>query len=980
MFTLSLLGGATIAGPDGPLSGRIAQRRQLALLAYLAVQGDRPTSRDKLLAVLWPESAAERARHNLADAVYLIRKTLGDESVLTVGDDLVLSRDRVESDVARFQGLLESGDLEPAVQAYAGPFLDGFHLPGSRAFEDWLGAERERLARACTAALETLAREADGAGHRRRAVEWWQRAVAAEPHNSRFALHLMRALAAAGDRAAAVRWADTHGALLEDELGLEPDPAVVTLAARLRDPAAPSGVDPAPADPAAAGSAPHDPHPDDPALDAADTADTPVSVPVRRPRRARSIGLAGLGAGIGLALLVAALASGPDDDGPAGSPAPGTLDPEAVVVVPFRTAGASPEVAYLGQGMVELLAAKLGGDGGLRAVDPGVVVAAWRDAVGESGDVTSRERALALARSKLAGQLMVGGVVGTRSALALHASVVDTNSGDVVAEATVHGTEEVLQDLVDRLVAQLLVRHAGEEEHRVAYLTSASPAALRTFLHGRAAHRRGSYEEALRLYGRALDLDSTFALAGLGVTQVAGWVGGSRPQAARASRVVSQNLDRLSERDRVGLLGRVAPRDPARLPSVVERLEAVEEALRRWPDHARLWYRRGDDLMHFGLALELPSWETRARESFERAMALDPDFAEPVHHLAVILTVTEDTVALRQLVEQQLARSPTGPVADYLRWWAHHVLDDADAFRPPSLEAMDTDATLRWIGIVAQDYGFALDDGRAAVRLRLDRPGIRDQHFERRHGAFAYALNRGRPAEALSILDTLRDVQPDPHFHLRIGILTALYGDGDRDAAARAARALAEAPLDGELGELNRCVADQWRIASEGADGRPPPDLVLPPAPSAADPGSFAARRAICSAVVRAQHAALADQPAGAATARLDSLLTMGRYGGLVDDGHTEFAHVALARLHLAAGNPEAALRALRRRAHYQGWQPYLVTMLREEGHLAAGVGDFAGAIRAYQHYLALRDDPEPTLRAEVEQVRAELRALRDGP
>jgi hypothetical protein len=33
----------------------------------------------------------------------------------------------------------------------------------------------------------------------------------------------------------------------------------------------------------------------------------------------------------------------------------------------------------------------------------------------------------------------------------------------------------------------------------------------------------------------------------------------------------------------------------------------------------------------------------------------------------------------------------------------------------------------------------------------------------------------------------------------------------------------------------------------------------------------------------------------------------------------------------------------------------YLSTFLREEGRLAALTGDTAGAIRAYQHYLALR-------------------------
>lgn len=50
------------------------------------------------------------------------------------------------------------------------------------------------------------------------------------------------------------------------------------------------------------------------------------------------------------------------------------------------------------------------------------------------------------------------------------------------------------------------------------------------------------------------------------------------------------------------------------------------------------------------------------------------------------------------------------------------------------------------------------------------------------------------------------------------------------------------------------------------------------------------------------------------------------------------------------------------------------------EGRLAALTGDRAGATRAYQHYLALRSDPEPVLRPEVEQVRAELARLLGNP
>jgi adenylate cyclase len=42
-------------------------------------------------------------------------------------------------------------------------------------------------------------------------------------------------------------------------------------------------------------------------------------------------------------------------------------------------------------------------------------------------------------------------------------------------------------------------------------------------------------------------------------------------------------------------------------------------------------------------------------------------------------------------------------------------------------------------------------------------------------------------------------------------------------------------------------------------------------------------------------------------------------------------------------------------------------------------LGDRAGAIRAYRHYLAPRYDPEPALRPEVERVRAELVSLESG-
>lgn len=82
------------------------------------------------------------------------------------------------------------------------------------------------------------------------------------------------------------------------------------------------------------------------------------------------------------------------------------------------------------------------------------------------------------------------------------------------------------------------------------------------------------------------------------------------------------------------------------------------------------------------------------------------------------------------------------------------------------------------------------------------------------------------------------------------------------------------------------------------------------------------------------------------------------------------------ARLFEEAGDPARALAVIRRRAW---WNAFLSTQLREEGRLAELAGDHTGAIHAYRHFLALRADAEPSLRPDLERVRAALERLDPG-
>ncbi|HEX5819243.1 MAG TPA: serine/threonine-protein kinase, partial [Gemmatimonadales bacterium] len=101
------------------------------------------------------------------------------------------------------------------------------------------------------------------------------------------------------------------------------------------------------------------------------------------PRRGRRAALIGLVVALVLAALGTRWLAARRGGAPAG-------DPDAVAVLPFRTDGADPALAYLGEGMVDLVAVKLPGGGGARAIAPRAALAAWRSELARGGDDPAR--------------------------------------------------------------------------------------------------------------------------------------------------------------------------------------------------------------------------------------------------------------------------------------------------------------------------------------------------------------------------------------------------------------------------------------------------------------------------------------------------------------------------------------------------------------------------------------------------------------
>ena len=232
MWHLRTFGGLSVEA-DRPAVAVAGRRRPLALLALLAIAGERGMSREKVVAFLWPESDEEHGRNSLSQALATLRRDMAANDLFVGAAEIRLNRSLIITDVDEFERGIASGSLEHAASLYQGPFLDGFFVRDARDFERWADEHRRRLHRMCSAALERLARAADERSDHGVAVSWWTRLAALEPTSAQAVSGLMRALAATGDLAGARHQYRAHKESMRQEFNVAPEAVVTSLAAAL---------------------------------------------------------------------------------------------------------------------------------------------------------------------------------------------------------------------------------------------------------------------------------------------------------------------------------------------------------------------------------------------------------------------------------------------------------------------------------------------------------------------------------------------------------------------------------------------------------------------------------------------------------------------------------------------------------------------------------------------------------------------------
>jgi class 3 adenylate cyclase/DNA-binding SARP family transcriptional activator len=234
MFGLSLLGGFELTGPDGVVD--LPSKKLAGLLTYLACTAPRPQSREKLSALLWGSHFDVQAKQNLRQALFRLRKILGENAIESDGEVVSLNAAAVRCDVSQFETLVREGScdsLNVAADLYRGRLIDDVTI-GEEGWSEWLTGERDRLRELALGAMVGLGKQELAAGRPERALKAGQRAIAL--NNIREDAHrlVVLALAAAGRKAEALRHYQHLVALLKHELNTEPDEATRSLVATLR--------------------------------------------------------------------------------------------------------------------------------------------------------------------------------------------------------------------------------------------------------------------------------------------------------------------------------------------------------------------------------------------------------------------------------------------------------------------------------------------------------------------------------------------------------------------------------------------------------------------------------------------------------------------------------------------------------------------------------------------------------------------------
>jgi serine/threonine-protein kinase len=569
----------------------LRQPKRLTLLTYLAT--DKPYEfhrRDRLAGLFWPEYTQDEARRALRQAVYVVRRELGEDSIVSRGDgELALAKTAVSCDVVAFAEALRTKQLRKALELYRGEFLEGLFVSEAPELERWIEDQRVSIREMAAGAAWSLAHQYLVTQELVPAVRTAQRALTLAPTDESEARRFIDALAAAGDRAAAISIYERFARRLDEDYDLEPMPETRALVDAIRSRTKPTKV-----------------------LNLAEDLQKAASngaVTGGRTVASRTGTVLGVVAAVAVLVTVAVVTLLPQ-----GNIA--VLDPAHVVVTVFRNETGDPSLDQFGsrtghwitQGLQQAAVP-------VTPWDVSIQTSEYVEAEVEAGRV--RNRVVALAAETGASVVISGAVyLMEGDSLEVQVNVTDPELGkslgsiDPVRGSRVSASR-IIADVQQQVMGFLAVRYEERLRGWAPNVIGEAPTftAFHAFSQALEAHGRRDNAEAIRHYRRAFELSPTWAQPLIRMTSALNNLG-RLTERDSVLEVLERLGDRLTPYERAEVLYQqaIAANDREGI------LAAVRRAARLAPGSPAV-----SNLAYFALE------QNRPREALEALRAIDPE-------------------------------------------------------------------------------------------------------------------------------------------------------------------------------------------------------------------------------------------------------------------------------------------------------------------------------------------------------------------
>ena len=215
------------------------RRKCLALLAYLAVTGERH-SRESLANLLWPEASSTRALANLRNVLYTLNQLRGMDILNMDRKTVTLSgQSEIWVDVNEFRRTLKlfsqytdkpvsssspvTETLKQAMELSRDDFMIGFSVRDSIEFEQWQLMESQTLSRERQIAMQKLVHLLETSQDWDLALVYARQLIDADPLEESAHRRVMTLLAKSGRSIEALKQYQICCSILSSELDIGPD-------------------------------------------------------------------------------------------------------------------------------------------------------------------------------------------------------------------------------------------------------------------------------------------------------------------------------------------------------------------------------------------------------------------------------------------------------------------------------------------------------------------------------------------------------------------------------------------------------------------------------------------------------------------------------------------------------------------------------------------------------------------------------------